>query len=134
VRRGKRRGAEDAKATRRRLPIELGGEEFFNKTLIVRSEFLYIDGLVALAVEVVWVESLDCGEDLLILLVGKMAVGTFTMPWVEAVIADHCQGFVGKIALVFENVVEVLCERRVRIELCIEAYSVVLPRRDPKRA
>lgn len=58
--------------TGRRLPIKDRGEELGYETLIIWAEGLHINGLVALAVQVVWVERAHCGQCALVLFVGEV--------------------------------------------------------------
>lgn len=54
------------------LPIKCGGEELGDETLIVGTECLNPDRLVAFAVQVVWVERAYGGQRTLVLFISKV--------------------------------------------------------------
>lgn len=70
-------------------------------------EFLGAGNIVALAVQIVWVERLDSLEHLLVVVVHQLVVRTGVVPGVERVVADHGEGLVRKGGLVLDDVVEV---------------------------
>lgn len=71
-------------------------------------ELLHAGNTVTLGVEVVRVESLDSLQHLMVLLAHELPVRTLLVPGVEAVVADHGESLVGQLALVLDDVVEVL--------------------------
>ena len=92
----------------RRSPFDDVGEELRDEALIVRFDLLNVDGLVALAVEVVRVECTNCGERLRIALVREVSVRALTVPGVERMVADHGETLFRKRRLVLEDMVQVL--------------------------
>jgi len=66
--------------TARPSPVKDWGKELGYETLIIWAECLKIDGLVALAVKVVWVECAHCGQRALVLFVREVCICTFTVP------------------------------------------------------
>lgn len=92
-----------------RLPLDDPvGEELVNELHVVGLELLGIGDTVALAVQVIGVESLDSLHHLPVLVAHEVAVSALTVPGVEGVVADHGQGLVGERGLVLDDVVEVL--------------------------
>ena len=89
-------------------PLDDFGEELRNEILVIRLDVLDADGLVALAVEVVWVERAHRLKRAHVVRVCQVGIRALAMPRVEGVVADHVQSFGGKRALLLENVVEVL--------------------------
>jgi len=87
------------------LPIQHRREELLDQPLVVRTEFGWVDRIIALAVQVIWIELANSSENLLILLVRQVRVRTLPMPGIEAVISYHGQRCFRQRALVFEDVV-----------------------------
>ena len=70
----------------RRSPFDDVGEELRDEALVVRLDLLDVDGLVALAVEVVRVESSHSRQRLLVLGVGQVLVSVLAVPAVRLLI------------------------------------------------
>jgi hypothetical protein len=89
-------------------PIKNRWEELGDQGFVVRPQLDRVAGLVTFAVEIVWVERAHGCQNVPVLFVCKVRVGAFSVPRVEAVIADHGQAFFRQGALVLEYVVQVL--------------------------
>ena len=92
----------------RRSPFYDLGEVLSDEALVVWLDLIDVDGLIALAVEVVRVERADSLERTRIVRIGQVRVCALAVPWVERVVADHVECINGERALFLENVVEVL--------------------------
>jgi hypothetical protein len=64
--------------------------------LIIGPEFFNVARFVVFTVEVVRVECLDGGKNLVVFLVHEMPVSTLSVPGIEAVIANHSKCFGGQ--------------------------------------
>lgn len=62
------------------LPVNLLGEELRDQPFVVRPQLNRVDGVVALGVEVVRVESFYGREGLEVFFVGEVGVGAFAVP------------------------------------------------------
>jgi hypothetical protein len=64
----------------RTLPIKDGGKEFGYEPLIIWAEGLDVHKLVALAIQVIWVERAHCGQSALVLFVREVRICSLTVP------------------------------------------------------
>lgn len=75
---------------------------------IVLLEILNLGSLIALAVQIIRVESLDSLQHLRVLLGHHPLVAAGAVPWVERMVSNHSESLVGEGALLLADVVKVL--------------------------
>ena len=104
-------------------PLDDFREVLRDEAIVVRLELDWVDGIVALAVEIVRVECLHCRQRALVRGVSQVRVRALSVPTapgasemclpcvardyvrVEAVVADHVEGILRQAALLFKHVV-----------------------------
>ena len=90
------------------LPINHLWEKLFNQVLVIRSQFGDVWHAAGFGVEIIRVELLSGGEPFVVLFAHEVTVGALAVPRIEGVVTDHGETFFGEVALIFENLVEVL--------------------------
>jgi len=82
---------------------EVGVDELY----VVRLQVFDFRDVIALAVQVIWVERPDRRQHLLILRIHHPLVPASTVPRVERVVSDHCEGLIRESALLLADMVEI---------------------------
>lgn len=91
------------------LPLDdLLREKLIDQLHVVRLEFLNARNIIALAVQIVRVESLHSLEHIPILITHELAVSTLSVPGVERMVTNHSQRLVRQVGLIPHHMVEVL--------------------------
>ena len=86
-------------------PLDLLWKELWDQVLVVGAKLFNVAPLITLAVQVVRIKDLHSGQHLLVFFVHEVLVCTLPMPGIEAVIPYHSKSFVGKFAMIFEDVI-----------------------------
>lgn len=114
---GKRRGGEWRAEC---LPVDHRREELGDEALVVWAKLLDVAFVVALAVEIVWVEGAHGFERLVILFDHEVLVRVLAVPGVEAVVPDHRQTLLGERRLILQDVEEILDSEQQPIKNCLK--------------
>ncbi len=85
----------------------LDSEDILRGVTCAYLHFLNTGNIIALAVEIIRIECLDCLQHSMIMLIHQLVVSTSRMPWIEGMVSDHGEGLGWQSGLVFDDVVEI---------------------------